>query len=154
MLGFVCVFLLEGVATYWSSREGVVITAILASIFLDLVLAVTAHVYQKSICRMKNEMVYEDDINVGAIKNKLKRIMLKQHFFYLLIFISALFKIYWFLSVYRIIDATTLFIMTCYILGAILHIICTGYAVFTFIFNRKINQMLHDVPYRKYEDRG
>ncbi len=138
MLGFILIFIIEGAATYWCYQEGVIITAILASIFVDLVLAIVAHVFQKDICRMKNDLVYESDVAIGAIKRKLASTLLKQRFFYLLIFISALFKIFWFFSVYGIVDATTLFIMTCYLIGAILHITCTGYAIFTFIFNRKL----------------
>ncbi len=139
IIGFIGIFLLEGVATYWCFKEGVIITAILASIFVDVVLAVTAHVFQKDICRIKNELVYEEDLQAGVRKRRLKRKVLWQTFFYILILISAMFKVYWFFSVYRIPDATTLFVTVCYVVGGVLHIICTGYAVFTFIFNRKIN---------------
>ncbi len=147
MLGFIMIFLLEGIATYWCYQEGVIITAILASMFVDIVLAIVAHIFQKDICKKKNELVYEDDVNLGAIKRNLASKQLKQRFFYLLIFISALFKIFWFFSVYGLVDATTLFIMTCYLIGAILHITCTGYAIFTFIFNRKLSK-----EYNKYLD--
>lgn len=139
--------MLEGLATYWSFIEGVIITAILASIFIDFVLAITSHLFQQDICKMKNELIWADDKRVGAISNKLKSAKQKQHFFYLLILISALFKIFWFYNVYTIIDATTLFIMTCYIIGAILHITCTGYAIFTFLFNTKINR-----EHKKYQN--
>ena len=140
ILGFIAIFLLEGLATFWCFLEGVVITAILASIFVDLVLAIVAHLYQKDICRMQNELIYEEQENAGRIERQLKSFKLRQNFFYLLIMISAIFKIFWFFDVYRIVDATMLFIMTCYIIGAILHITCTGYALFTFIFNWKINR--------------
>ena len=147
ILGFIGIFLIEGLATYWCFLEGVIITAILASIFIDLVLAVVAHMFQKSICKMKNELFHEGETVSGAIKRRLSATKLRQRFFYLLIFVSALFKIFWFLNVYGIVDATTLFIMTCYLIGAILHITCTGYALFTFVFNRKIKNE-HD----KYDD--
>ena len=138
ILGFIAIFLLEGLATFWCFSEGVIITAILASIVVDLVLALVAHLYQKDICRLQNELIYEEQNKQGAIALKLKSLKLRQNFFYLLIMISAIFKIFWFYDVYRIIDATTLFIMTCYIVGAILHITCTGYVLFTFRFSLKM----------------
>lgn len=139
MIGLAAIVLLEVAATYWCKIEGVVITAILASIFLDVVLAVVAHVFQKDICRLKNRMVYESDREIGIIKKRLQSARLKQRFFYFLIVVSAVFKIFWFVTVYNVIDATTLFITTCYLVGALLHARCTGYAIFTFIFNRKMS---------------
>ena len=56
MLGFVAIFVLEGMATYWCYIEGVLITAILASIFVDILFAIVAHVFSKDIRKLKNEL--------------------------------------------------------------------------------------------------
>jgi hypothetical protein len=136
--GFLAIFLLEGTATYWAYRMGVIITAILASIFIDLVLAVVAHAFQSPICRLRNELVYEEDEVASALRMQLKKFIRRQRAFYSLIALSAMFKFLWFFSVYSAFDATALFVFTCYTLGAVLHMNSTGYAIFTLIFARKI----------------
>lgn len=140
LIGFFVIFLLEGLATYWSYYEGVAITAILVSIFIDIVLAVLAHLPHKTICRLSNEKVFE----VGEISKSIQRKISKNKFisnlFYAAILISAGFKCAWFYLVYMTFDSTALFIFVCYIVGAILHISCTGYAIFTTIFKWKINK--------------
>jgi hypothetical protein len=136
--GFFTIFLLEGLATYWCYYEGVAITAILVSIFVDIILALVAHRFQRPIAQLKNELVFTENTSNKAKQKILTGKKLWQNFFYLLILISALFKFLWFFLVYQVFDTTTLFIFVCYILAALLHIICTGYAVFTFIFLRKI----------------
>ncbi|MEW6617998.1 MAG: hypothetical protein AB1422_01385 [bacterium] len=124
---------------------GVIITAILASIFVDLALAIVAHIFQKSICKMKNELVYKENDEKRITERSLRSTQSLQRFFYSLILLSAGFKICWFLSARSTPDATALFIGVCYFLGAILHITCTGYAIFTFIFKGKIKR-----EYNKY----
>ncbi|HYK04048.1 MAG TPA: hypothetical protein VE974_20000 [Thermoanaerobaculia bacterium] len=138
LFGFLCIFLLEGFAIWQSHTEGVVITAILTTILLDFVLAVISHAFQAPICRLKNELVYASADDEGRLKRQLRRRRLWQQFFYLLILISAGLKVYWFYSVYQQFDAKAIFIATCYILGGILHIFCTGYAVFTAIHESKL----------------
>lgn len=136
--GFLAIFLLEGIATFWASREGVVITAILVSIFVDLVLAVGAHRFQRSVCKLRNELVFEQDKEASLIRRQIKRTLAKQRLCYLMIAVSGVLKFVWFFDAYRIFDATALFVFTCYAIGAMLHMSCTGYALFTFILERKL----------------
>ena len=141
LIGFFSIFLLEGIATFWSFTFGVAITAILVSIFVDVVLAIVAHIWHKEICRLKNENVFTEGERNTANGQKISRLKLVTYFFYLLILGSAGFKCFWFFSVYsigHIFDSTALFIFVCYALGAILHITCTGYAFYTLIFKIKI----------------
>jgi hypothetical protein len=138
--GFFTIFLLEGLATYWSYYEGVAITAILVSIFFDIVLALVAHRFQRPIAQLKNDLVFTENTSNKAKQKILAGKKFWQNFFYLLILVSALFKLLWFFLVYQVFDATCLFVFTCYLIGAVLHIACTGYAVFTFIFFRIIKR--------------
>lgn len=145
--GFFAIFILEGLATYWAWNEGVAITAILVSIFIDIFLAVLSHIPQKKICRLENENVFEVGEKNKSNQRKINAKKLIRNLFYVAIVFSAAFKFTWFYLVYMTFDSTALFILVCYLLGAILHITCTGYAIFTFIFNWKLRS-----EYNKYTD--
>lgn len=140
LTGFFAIFVLEGAATYYAYQQGVVITAILASIFVDVLLAILAHVFQKDICRLKNERVYEQGVVAAGIGRRLSHAEWKQRAFYLLILISAMFKFVWFYTAYTVFNAMAVFVLTCYLIGALLHTTCTGYALFTAIFRWKMKR--------------
>lgn len=149
VVGFFAIFLLEGIATWWAFQEGVAITAILVSIFADVVLAVLSHLPQPNITKLKNELLFVAGTNLANARSRLSSRRAVQRFFYLLIIVSACFKFYWFFAVYEVFDSTALFVLTCYLIGALLHISCTGYAIFTAIFEIKIRR-----EHREYNSSG
>lgn len=149
VVGFFSIFILEGIATWWAYREGVAITAILVSIFVDVVLAILSHLPQRDITRLKNQMMFATGTDLANASSKLSSRRVVQRLFYLLIVVSACFKFYWFFSVYEVFDSTALFVLACYLIGALLHISCTGYAIFTSIFERKIRR-----EHREYNASG
>ncbi len=109
-------------------------------IFVDLVLAIVAHLWHKEICRLKNENVYTEKEKNTANEQKITKLRVFTYFFYLLILASAFVKCFWFFDTYMILDSTALFVFVCYIIAAILHITCTGYAIFTFAFKIRIGR--------------
>ena len=149
VVGFFTIFILEGIATWWAYREGVAITAILVSIFVDMVLAILSHLPQRDITRLKNLKMFAIGTDLANARMQQSNRRMVQRFFYLLIVVSACFKFYWFFSVYEVFDSTALFVLACYLIGALLHISCTGYAIFTTIFERKINR-----EHREYNASG
>ncbi|HUI29364.1 MAG TPA: hypothetical protein VLX91_04030 [Candidatus Acidoferrales bacterium] len=141
ILGVIGIFILESIATYYSYWQGVNITAIIGSIVVDFVLAVLSHLpWQQKICECKNKLVYEEDVTAKKTARRLSRYKMLQRFLYLFIVCSAFFKFYWFYSVYGIPNTTSGLIFTCYMIGAMLHCSCTGYAIFTIIFELQISK--------------
>lgn len=155
---FVLVFIVEGAATWQAQIEGVVITAILASIAVDVVLAVISHLFQPAICQLKNEAVWANEAERGRIRRRLAFNVFWQRFFYVLILASAAFKFLWFYNVYPVLDAKAVFVGVMYLIGGLLHIFFTGYAVFTFfhewLLRSEHNQYLdsNQKEYRFRED--
>jgi hypothetical protein len=175
LIGFFSVFVLEILAILWSFEEGSSIAIILWLAVLDIVLAVAAHLNYNSITLTKNHIltssdnvtilnannnivtdnntltsnnvkIKENSINTNLkFRKKLSSLLLLRNFFYFLIILSAVGKFYFFFSIYFIFDAVSLLILFFYLLGAILHITCTGYAIFTMIFS-----ILLKIDYSKY----
>lgn len=140
LIGFFSVFLLEGIAIAWSFEEGSGVAIILGLAFFDIFLAIMAHRKHADIALHRNIILYSK----GPVKTKYEVELTSKinyrNFFYFLIVASALAKFYFFFSIYMVFDAISLLILFLYLLGGILHISCTGYAVFSLIFYRKINK--------------
>jgi len=137
--GFFLIIILEGLATYWSFIKGTAITAILVSIFIDIVLALLAHLTVGANLAYKNELIFESDtVKRQAIQFKIKGNNFFSAIFRVLILISAVFKFIWFYWVYLVFDSAALFVLACYLIGAVLHIYCTGYAWYTAFFKIRL----------------
>lgn len=138
--GFFLILILEGLATYWSYIKGTAITAIMVSIFIDLVLALLAHLKVGTNLAYKNELIFESNtVKRQAIQYKIKSNNFFSAIFIVLILISAVFKFIWFYWVYLVFDSAALFVLACYLIGAALHIYCTGYAWYTAFFKIRLS---------------
>jgi hypothetical protein len=150
MLAGVClVLLLEIGATVISYRYGVSWGAIGAAIIIDFVLAFLAHKPQKSICLLQNKLFIQEDALVREqLRREISSKKLVKNFWFALIIMSGIFKFYWFYDVYRenlisiglLFDAYTLLVLMCYLVGAALHIVCTGYMLFTSFFHYRVHK--------------
>jgi len=135
LIGFIAIFILEGLAILWSFEEGSSIAIILGLAFFDIFLAVMSHRKHNEIVLCKNRILFEkDQVNKTNHQRNLIKYNRYKNFFYFLIMGSAFAKFYFFFSIYFFFNAVSLLIMFLYLLGGLLHISCTGYAVFTIIF--------------------
>ncbi len=150
-LGFAFILLLEGAATLWVKSIGITIEIIIASILLDIFLAVFGHFAYGRIIKYKNYVLVLSNSNEGnrAIDDQ----VYKQIAFYIrkvsfwkayrnifnfLIILSGFLKFFWFYIDYAIFDSTALLIGFLYLAGSVLHILCTGYFVFSVYFISKL----------------
>ena len=90
-MGVVAILLLEGLATYVSFDHGVIITAILASIFVDFVLAVVAHLPSYRIVLEENRRIFSRNEEGEIATRRARNSRRWQRFFYLLILLSGLY---------------------------------------------------------------
>lgn len=140
LIGFVVILFLEGAAIFWSHYEGSSIEIILGLALFDILLAISAHWKHKEIVLFRNQIIFQTGEQQQHTKRQLKKAILVRNFFYLLILSSAFLKFYFFFSIYLYFDATAFLILVFYLLGGILHILCTGYALFTIIFWLQISK--------------
>ncbi|MBK7370438.1 MAG: hypothetical protein IPJ09_03190 [Saprospiraceae bacterium] len=91
----------------------------------------TSHVWVLNLNKDKNALVFSNNIEIQKLERRISRTNIIRGFFQLLIICLGFFKFFWFYSVYQIFDATALFIFVCYMLAAVLHVLCTGYFFFT-----------------------
>ena len=145
IMGFFTILILESIATYVCWDYGIRIPLIILSIVIDIVLAISSHVFQKKICEYENNLICATREEVGKFENMLASVKFWKIFFLVLIYFSWIFKSYWFFSVYDIFDITTLAVFVFYFLGALLHCLCTGYAWYTSVFYYKVRR-----EYNKY----
>ena len=157
MLAFFAVLLLEVVPTVYGVTQGVMWQAFVASIFVDIFLAIVAHLWHDKICRYKNELVNADlGVEKEALKRKINRYNLYTYFFYVLIMVSGVLKSYYFFDAYMVLDAIAGAVLVCYLLGAVLHIAYTGYFLYTSRFNHKIQAEYSEYvsSYKEYVSSG
>lgn len=132
-LGVVLILVFETWATLIALDLGVQIMAIIIAIVMDFVLAFVSHIWVKDINKAKNALVFADNILRQQKVSEISRTKVVKNFFNLCILTLGFFKFYWFYSVYNNPDVTALFVFSCYTLGAVLHISCTGYFFYTLI---------------------
>jgi hypothetical protein len=149
LAGVFFILILEIGATTIAYRYGVSWGAIGAAILVDFGLALISHWNHSKICETKNILFIEEKRQIRDQLNRelgsLKRL---KWVFCGLIMLSGFFKFYWFYIVYRIFlipfgistDAYTILVFCCYFFGAILHILCTGYVLFTSYFHYRIHK--------------
>ncbi len=140
LIGFFCIFLLEGAATFWSYSEGASVQIIIGLILLDVVLAIGSHWQHQDIVIYRNQLIFEKGAFHKKIAGKLNKALAWCNFFYFLIISSAVTKFWFFFMIYMFFDATALLIAFFYLLGGVLHILCTGYALFTTRFKIAIGK--------------
>jgi hypothetical protein len=140
LIGFFSIFILEGLAILWSFEEGSSIAIILGLAFFDIFLAIMAHRKHNEIVLNKNYVLFLEGERKTNYQRKLSSLNLYKNFFYFLIMFSAIAKFYFFFSIYFFFDAVSLLILFLYLLGGLLHVTCTGYAIFTLIFYRMISK--------------
>ena len=144
LAGFIVTLVLELLATYYAHYEGVAITAILVMIFADIVIAIFAHLPMATIRYEANRQLYLLLKEIPRSRRRWSQARFRQRIGYFAILVSAALKIYWFMSIYQEFDTTSLFVMGCYLLAAVLHISCTGYLVFglrfLFLWQREYSQ--------------
>lgn len=133
LVGFFMIFILEGLATAWSFEEGASVQIIIGLMLFDIVLAIASHWYHASYVEHANHILFAEDHLANALQLKLRKAVIWRNVFYLLIFASAVLKFAFFFMVYLFFDATALLIAVCYLIGGVLHILCTGYAIYTLI---------------------
>lgn len=110
----------------------IVIVALVAA---DLLFAILAHLPVAKICRIKNEIVLEDNpAKLANLNNQLSASKLWHYLPWIIIVGLALFKILGYMA-NSIFDGTTVAICLAYAVVALLHIVCTGYFLFE-LFNR------------------
>lgn len=140
-LAFILILLIEGGATIYAKSQGIKIEAIVVAIFVDIILAIAAHVRHSKLVRLKNEKVFRPDDQKGRILNSIKKEKRFKSFFNSLILFSGLFKAYLFFTAFgRINDIIPWGVAIFYMVAAILHVLFTGYFIFTSIYyisNRK-----------------
>jgi len=139
LLGFFFVFILEGIAIVWSHEEGSSIAIILGLAIFDIFLAIMAHRNHANITIYRNLIIFTEGTDKLKYEDKLSSLINNRNFYYFLIIVSAMAKFYFFFSIYMFFDAVSLLILFLYLLVGILHISCTGYAIFSLIFLRKIS---------------
>ncbi|MFN3849392.1 MAG: hypothetical protein ACK4NY_08195 [Spirosomataceae bacterium] len=139
IVAFVAILILEGVPTYYGIEEGVLWQGIVAAIFIDIALAICSHLWHNKICLHRNQLVIANSsVEKEKINRLIKSYKFKTYTFYLLILVSAGFKFYLFIDAYRVWNTVSVATLVCYLLGAILHIVYTGYFFYTSRFNYKI----------------
>jgi len=120
---------------------------ILALVTADILFAILAHLPVAKICRLKNEMVLEDNpARLANLRNQLGASKLLHYIPWVIIVGLALFKILGYMT-NSIFDGTTVAICLAYAVVALLHIVCTGYFLFEcfnriIFFNPQKNQVL------------
>lgn len=134
LIGFLSIFLLEGIATYWSYNEGGSIQVVIGLILFDIVLALASHWKHSDIVLAKNQIIFQSGALQQQTKRKLLNALIWRNTFYFLIIFSGVTKFLFFFLIYMIFDARALLIGFFYLIGSILHILCTGYALFTLRF--------------------
>lgn len=134
LAGFFIILALEAAAIIWSHEEGSSIEIIIGLALLDIVLAITGHLWHGDIILYKNMVLFEKERLKQQYERKLRFKRWLRNFFSFLIMASAFAKFAFFYAIYLFFDATALLILFFYVLGGILHIACTGYTWFTLIF--------------------
>lgn len=141
MAAFIGILILEGIPTYLGYDNGVNITGILAAIFIDIMLAILSHWWHDKVCLFENELIVENNpVRKEFLKRQVSKYKLRGYFFYFIILMSAAFKFYIFFEVYATMDTTSIFVLSCYLLGALLHIGYTGYFFYTSVYNYKMQK--------------
>lgn len=150
MIFFFAILLLEAIPTIYGVEQGVMWEAIVTAIFIDIVLAITSHLWHDRICRHQNEFVNADsEVEKEALRRAINRYKLYTYFFYVLIITSGALKFYFFFDAYMVPDVIAGGVLVCYLSGAVLHIAYTGYFLYTSRFNYKIQS-----EYSRYVSSG
>ncbi len=145
LIAFFLILVIEAIATWYCWDKGVDPTAIIVAIMVDILLALLSHRPHKEILKLKNQLIFTEGTLAINIQNAISKLKLKQNLFFILIFILAGFKIYWFCSVYGFVfDTTTLLIIVSYTLAAVMHIAFTGFALFGLFVSIFLNNDYRD----------
>jgi len=149
ILGFVMIFVVEGFATVLAHSLAVNVIAIVIAIFVDVILAVLSHLFHSKIIINKNQQIFSDEGIRVKLKTQVSPLITYKNLFYLLILLSGVFKFWLFYIGYLSVDFICVGIFLCYIIGALLHISCTGYLLYTMYFAIKIHS-----EFQAYESSG
>jgi hypothetical protein len=158
IIGFIAIFLLEGYATFLVAMpEGVPIEIITLLVLVDVFLAVLPHIKDGKRTDLKNFifigdyaekflLLDEDDKNTYQNQtinnqNKLKNLNITKLLLYIPIVLSAGAKLYLFFGQYPFWGTYQAYIvLISYILGCILHIMCTGYVIMFWRFRARLKK--------------
>lgn len=132
MLAFFGILVLEAVPTIYGIGQGLLWEAVMATIFVDIFLAIGSHWWHDDITLEKNLLVIEEDAPARKeLETSISRRKIYSNLFIFLIIISGITKAFLFYSAYIFFDAIVVGVIVCYLLGAILHINYTGYFIYT-----------------------
>lgn len=125
---------------YWAYKQVKSRTdasVILGAILIDILFALVAHIGTNKIQKLKNDLFLETNKDSqDGIKDAIGRQRIWRYIGITLISLSTAVKLYFTLKVLTKAGINILFLMmTAYVVGSILHIICTGYFVFETIFH-------------------
>lgn len=150
-LGFAFILLLEGAATVWVKSLGITIETIIAFIVLDIFLAIFGHIAYGRIIKFRNYVLVGSNSNesdkgikteiykqTAYYNRKVTNWKIYRNIFNFLILVSGFMKFFWFYIDYATFDSTAMLIAFFYMAGAVLHILCTGFFLYTLYFNIKL----------------
>jgi hypothetical protein len=157
-LGFVAIFILELYATLFVAvGEGVPVEVIMLLLFVDVFFAVLPHMADGKIVELKNFIFIgeycsnyltldDDDIktykaNFISNQSRLKSLQAIRLILFAPIIISAIVKLILFFGQYPFYDTYQAYIIfVSYLLGCILHIVCTGKVIMYLRFRLSLNR--------------
>ena len=166
VIGFIFIFLMEGYATFGiAMQEGVPILVIGILILVDILFAYLPHLFDEAICIAKNNLfVCEYSLEFKRLdksasdedyrqktatskdyfSSKIAKLTTYRNSLYSLVILSACVKLYLFFQTYPFFDSYQAYIVIlAYVLGAVLHIICTGNIInYYFRFRPKLKRDL------------
>lgn len=138
LLGVVIIIFLEAAATFIAYDDGLLPLAVIVLLIVDFILAIISHIPSARIIELKNRVItISDSVEIENYYRKISKLNLIKNFFYFLIIISALTKIYivYHAVYYNQFTPNTIFITVAYVVGAVLHITCTGNVLYALYFN-------------------
>lgn len=141
--GFILIFILEGLATYFTWELGANLVAILLAMVLDFLCAYLAHRKHADLCIAKNErIVATNTIEVQRFDSIIKKIENRHNLFKFVIYLLCAVKIsFYFLgTAMPFFDPTSFAVVAFYCIAALLHITCTGYFFAAINFTNKIQK--------------
>ncbi len=149
-LGFVLIFVCEGIATWLTWAYGANLVVILLSILIDFVLAYFAHTWQKDLTIAQNERVISSAFDEKRFfEKKISSAKFNSAILKFGIGLSAVIKIYFYFrgTDMSVDDPFSLAVIFLYSLAALFHITCTGYFIAEIQYRWKIKKERD-----KYED--
>jgi hypothetical protein len=135
LLAFIGIFILEGFATLYGYNQGMSLGAVGGCIVADIAFAAGAHYLQKEVCELKNKNFVNFNLTDHVRINRCAGVNKVWNF---AIVASAGFKCYCYYETSMNVDGYLIGVVVCYLVAALLHILYTGYFLYTTSFNYRI----------------